>query len=211
MNFTRETLPEDSLHSEATALCARLTPGRWMIEPGLQPPSTHDPERLPLGDGLTCGLAVSLSSTTLLSLSLGPALVDRLTELGPSLGPLAGLALHELIVNAVIHGNLQVESGGSGEWEDLAKRQAALVNALADRSRARRMVTIAAFWSPSEAVVAITDEGEGYDVTALQTVRQGCGRGLRLARIVGRVDVMNGGRQTAITMGNIMYSKQDAA
>jgi hypothetical protein len=25
------------------------------------------------------------------------------------------------------------------------------------------------------------------------------------------VDVMNGGRQTAITMGNIMYSKQDAA
>src|ERR1700722_14350513 len=131
MDLTRETLPEDSLGSDATALCERLTPGYWMIEAGLQPPATHDPKRLPLGDGLIGGLAVSLGNATLLSLSLGPALVDRLTALGPSLGPLAGLALHELIVNAVIHGNLQVESGGSGEWEDLTKRQAALAKARA--------------------------------------------------------------------------------
>jgi hypothetical protein len=211
MNFTRETLPEDLLDSDATALCARLTPGCWMIEVGLQPPSTHDPERLRLGDGLIGGLALSLSGATLINLSLGPALVDRLTMLGPSLGPLAGLALHELIVNAVIHGNLHVESGGSCEWGDLTKRQVALAKALADPSRARRVVTIAAGWRAGEVVVAIADEGEGYDVTAPQTVTRGSGRGLRLARMVGRLDVGSAGRQTAITMGCVVYSKEGRA
>jgi hypothetical protein len=211
MNFTRETLAEESLGSDPAALCGRLTPGCWMIEAGHQPPPSHDPERLSLGEGMIGGLAVSLSSATLISLSLGPALVDRLTMLGPSLGPLAGLALHELIVNAVIHGNLQVESGGSGDWGDLTKRQAALATALADPSRARRMVTIAVYWRASEVMVTIADEGEGYDVTALQTVRRGSGRGLRLARMVGRVDVGSGGRQTVITIGSVVYPKAGAA
>ena len=84
-----------------------------MIEAGHQPPPSHDPERLPLGEGLIGGLALSLSSATLIGLSLGPALVDRLSALGLRLGPMAGLALHELIVNAVIHGNLRVQAGRS--------------------------------------------------------------------------------------------------
>jgi Histidine kinase-like ATPase domain len=211
MNFTRETLPEDWPGSDPKALCARLAPGSWMIEDGHQPPLSHDPERFPLGEGLTGGLALSLSSATLMGLSLGPALVDRLSALGLPLGPMAGLALHELIVNAVIHGNLRVEAGRSVDWADLAKRQATLDDALTDPSRTTRMVTIAAYWRADDVVVAIVDEGEGYDVSAPRVTKSGSGRGLRLARMVGWVDVLSGGSRTTITMKTQLPSKEGAA
>jgi hypothetical protein len=200
MNLIRETLPDNWPISDPEALCARLAPGRWTIEAGHQPLSSHDPERFPFGDGLTRGLALSLTSGTLIGLSLGPALVDRLGALGLPLGPMAGLALHELIINAVVHGNLQVEAGRSGNWADLAKRQAALADALADPLRTGRMVTIAAFWRTGEVSLAIADEGVGYDVSVPRATTPGSGRGLRLARMVGRVDVQCGGSRTTITM-----------
>ncbi len=208
MNFTRETLPDDWPSSDLEALCARLVPGRWMIEAGHQPPPSHDPERFSFGESLIGGLALSLSSPTVIGLSLGPALVDRLSALGLPLGPMAGLALHELIVNAVVHGNLRVEAGRSGDWADLAKRQATLADALADPSRSMRMVTIAAYWRAGEVAVAIADEGGGYDVSAPRVATPGSGRGLHLARMVGRVDVLSGGSQTTITMETQLPSKE---
>jgi hypothetical protein len=209
MNFTRETLPDDWPSSDPEALCARLAPGRWMIEAEHQPPASHDPERFSFGEGPIGGLALSLSSPTVMGLSLGPALVDRLSILGLPLAPMAGVALHELIVNAVVHGNLGVEAGRSGDWADLAKRHATLADALADPSRSTRMVTVAAYWRAGEVVVAIADEGEGYDVSAPRVAKPGSGRGLRLARMVGRVDVLAGGRLSVITMA--MPSKQGTA
>jgi hypothetical protein len=211
MDFTRDILPHNPLRLDAATLCSRLAPGCWVIEGGCRPPAAHDPHRLPGGYDLVGGLAVSLSSATLSGLSLGPALVDRLAALGASVAPLAGLALHELIINAVLHGNLQVASGGSGDWEDLEKRQAAFGRALADPWRAGRTVTIVACWGIRGVVVTITDEGKGYDAAAPQKVSSGSGRGLRLARMVGRVGVTHGGRQTAITMDNISYPKEIAA
>ncbi len=163
------------------------------------------------GDGLTGCLALSLSSATLIGLSLGPALVDRLSALGLYLEPMAGLALHELIVNAVVHGNLRVAAGRSGDWADLAKRQASLADALADPLRNRLMVTVAAGWRAGEVVVVIADEGEGYDLSAPRVVKPGSGRGLRLARMVGRVDVKSGGSQTMITIATQLPSTTGAA
>ena len=126
---------------------------------------------------------------------------------------MAGLALHELIVNAVIHGNLRVQAGRCVDWADLAKRQATLAEALTDPSRATRMVTIAAYWRPGGVVVAIAaDEGEGYDVSAPRVAALGSGRGLRLARMVGRVDVLSGGSRTTITMETqLLPSKEGTA
>jgi hypothetical protein len=200
MNFTREILYCDHADPNPMALCAQLAPGWWAIEAGRNPPPSHDPAQLPLGENLTGAIALSLSSASAIDLSLGPALVDRLTALGAAPGPLAGLALHELIVNAIIHGNLRVASGRSRQWQDLAERQALIAASLADPSCAGRIVTIAVGWRPGEAVAVIADEGDGYEAATSLTPGFASGRGLRLARMAGQVDVLNGGRQTVITL-----------
>jgi signal transduction histidine kinase len=73
------------------------------------------------------------------------------------------------------------------------------------------MVTIAAYWRADDVVVAIVDEGEGYDVSAPRVTKSGSGRGLRLARMVGRVDVLSGGSRTTITMKTQLPSKEGTA
>jgi signal transduction histidine kinase len=119
--------------------------------------------------------------------------------------------LHELIVNAVVHGNLRVETGRSADWADLAKRQASLAEALADPTRSTRKVTISAYWRADEVVVVIVDEGTGYDVSALRAATPGSGRGLRLARMMGRVDVLSGGSRTTVTMETQLPLKEGSA
>jgi hypothetical protein len=200
MVFTRNILLCDAMNPDPIALCAHLIPGGWMIEADSYPPASHDPARLPLGDSVASAFAFSLTSATAIRLGLGPALVDRLASLGPCVGPLAALALHELIVNAVIHGNLQVASGRSGQWQDIDKRQTLIAQSLADPQRAARVVTVAVGWGSGQVVAVIADEGSGYDTTAASLPRLGAGRGLRLARMVGHVDVLCGGSQTAITI-----------
>jgi hypothetical protein len=200
MNFTRETVHCDPANPDPEALCAQLASGLWAIEAEHNPPPSHDPTQLPLGGSLTGAIALSLSSVTAIGLSLGPALVDRLKVLGSAPGPLVGLALHELIVNAIIHGNLHVPSGRSRQWQDIAERQALIAASLADRSRADRIVTIALGWRPGQVVAVVVDEGDGYDVVNTPTPGLAAGRGLRLVRMAGRVDVHRGGRQTAITV-----------
>lgn len=200
MNFTRENCLLDTPHPDTAALCARLLPGLWLIEAGHQPPAWHDPARLLRGTGHVGTIALSLGSSAALGLGLGSALIDRLAEVGHSPGPMAGLALHELIVNAVIHGNLRVASGSSEQWQDLSDRQSAITAALADPGRAARVVTIAIGWGPTAVEAVIADEGNGYDATAVQTPSRGSGHGLRLARLIGHIDVLQGGRQTGIIL-----------
>jgi hypothetical protein len=200
MKFIRETLQCDTSNPDPAALCAQLAPGWWAIEAEYNPPPGHDPAQLPLGKSLTGAIALSLSSVTAFGLSLGSALVDRLIALGTAPGPLAGLALHELLVNAVIHGNLRVASGRSSQWQDIAERQALITASLAHRSRADRVVTIAVGWRPDSLVAVVADEGDGYDTAATLAPGLAAGRGLRLARMAGQVDVRCGGRQTVITL-----------
>jgi hypothetical protein len=200
MPFCRETFLRDAQSPDAGVLCAALAPWRWIIESGYDPPAEHDPGCLLPSNVLAGAFALSLGSPSAVAASLGPALVDRLTELGCAIGPMAGLALHELIINAVIHGNLQVQSGHSNIWQDLVERQSAIAKALADPLRAARTVTIAVGWQANETIAVIADEGDGYDVATVVTGGRGCGRGLRLARMVGDVSVQRGGRQTVIAM-----------
>jgi hypothetical protein len=200
MNFTREICLLDTPDTGVAELCARLRPGLWLIEAGHTPPAWHDPAQLLRGNGNLGAVALSLGSAAAIGLGLGPALIDRLAALGPSSGPLVGLALHELIVNAAIHGNLHVATGRSEWWQDLADRRSAITAALADPACAARVVTVAIGWRAAGLEAVIADEGDGYDTTMQHTVARGSGRGLRLARMVGQVDVLRGGRQAAITL-----------
>ncbi len=200
MTFTRATLYCDASDPDPVALCARLHPWSWGIEAEHQPPPNHDPATLPLGAHLTGAIALSLSSITAIGLSLGPAIVERLVALGAAPGPLAAVALHELIVNAIVHGNLAVASGRSCHWEDMAGRQAMIAASLADRERAGRIVTIAAGWQLNRVVAVVADEGDGYDTATDHTPTLAAGRGLRIARMAGRVEVNAGGRQVLIAI-----------
>lgn len=200
MKFIRETLRCDASDPDPVALCAQLTPGHWLIEDGYQPPSCHAPGLLQLGHALVNGLAFSLSSGTLINLTLGPALIDRLAQLDLLFSPLAGLALHELMTNAVIHGNLQVASGVSGDWNDVAQREFAIAELLTHVSRAARMTTVAVGWCACEVVFVVADEGNGYDHEAAPSTSRSSGRGLRLARLVGQVNVLCGGRKTTMVI-----------
>ena len=211
MRFTRESFQPDVPTFDAVWLCEHMRAGSWMAEAGGQPPHAHHPLVLladPVGQS---GMAVSLRSATLLQLNLGSALIERLAAQGCAVGPLAGLALHEILVNAAIHGNLEVMSGPSTAWSDLASRDSMVTAALANPRLAARFVTLAVWWDAESLVAVIADEGAGCPVQLIEESsanidRRGAGRGLMIARAAAQVDLLNGGRSTRLT-----FARQPAA
>jgi anti-sigma regulatory factor (Ser/Thr protein kinase) len=125
--------------------------------------------------------------------SLVPAVTARLAEACVEVGlcdrPTAtrvGVALEEAMVNAIVHGNLEVSSDLRQDDESAYER------AIADRrSRspfAERRVRLTARLSRSDAVCVVEDEGPGFDVaqvpdpTAGGNLFQVGGRGILLMR-----------------------------
>jgi anti-sigma regulatory factor (Ser/Thr protein kinase) len=96
-----------------------------------------------------------------------------------------GVALEEALLNAIYHGNLEVDSAlreqGSA-FEDLAR-----LRRQQSPFRERR-VTLCASLGPREAMFVIRDEGPGFDVSCLPdptdpaNLEKPCGRGLLLIR-----------------------------
>jgi anti-sigma regulatory factor (Ser/Thr protein kinase) len=149
------------------------------------------------------GMAASLRTQTVLSMDLGTALIDRLEAADCTVGPLAGLALHEMVVNAAIHGNLQINTGRAAGWSDLAAREQLIAAALKDNVSAARLVTVALGWDAERVCAFIIDQGAGYEIPALygqgpDQVRRAAGRGMIIARAVAHVDVQRGGRCTRL-------------
>ncbi len=95
-----------------------------------------------------------------------------------------GVALQEAIINACFHGNLEVSSSlrekDHHAYYDLAKERASL------SPYAERRITVAVSISSTEAVFVITDEGPGFDPSAMadprlpQNLEKPSGRGLLL-------------------------------
>ena len=115
-----------------------------------------------------------------------------------------GIAVHEAVVNAVVHGNLEVSSDLKlNDWE--AYHAAVKARAAEAPYRDRRVaVTIRASRAPS-LEVEVRDQGRGYDPAALpdptdpENVERACGRGLLLIRtFFDEVSHSDGGR--CITM-----------
>ena len=75
--------------------------------------------------------------------------------------PRIGVALEEALLNACLHGNLELDSklreGDGDEFESLASQRAAL------SPWKERRVNVAASISPQQMKVEITDEGQGFD------------------------------------------------
>ncbi len=97
-----------------------------------------------------------------------------------------GVALHEGLLNALFHGNLEVNSelreAGEAEYLALASERRQLEPWCA------RRIHVSSHWTSSELVVTIRDEGSGFDLCALadpttqENLSKASGRGIFLMR-----------------------------
>lgn len=99
-------------------------------------------------------------------------------------------ALHESIVNGLIHGNLHVNSSMRQSARDFVEYARLLHDRLNDPSYAKKSLSIVASWDKKKLEIKIRDEGAGY--TSVGTPNTTCsvyaksGRGLRI--IAGTAD-----------------------
>ncbi|MGN1063652.1 MAG: SpoIIE family protein phosphatase [Alphaproteobacteria bacterium] len=100
------------------------------------------------------------------------------------------LALHEALVNGLIHGNLQMDSGLRQSARDYVEYSRILSERLKDPAYAQKSVSIWATWNKKKLEIKIRDEGAGYAVAPTMQKRAELkaksGRGLKL--IAGTAD-----------------------
>ncbi len=100
-------------------------------------------------------------------------------------------ALHESIVNGLIHGNLQINSSMRQSARDFIEYARLLHDRLNDPSYAQKSISIIATWTTKKLELKIRDEGAGYGNTTnpirhSTTMRHKTGRGIRI--IAGAAD-----------------------
>ncbi|MEZ6061675.1 MAG: response regulator [Planctomycetaceae bacterium] len=150
-----------------------------------------------------------------------PVTVSYLQELGRSLGVIGdsdavqfGVALEESLVNAIVHGNLEVSSDLKESGQDHYEQMIAARRV--ESPYQERRVTIDALFTCDMAEITIRDEGPGFDVAALPDPRdpenllRASGRGLLLVRaFMDRVTFNDEGN--AVTIVKRRRSDADAS
>lgn len=120
-------------------------------------------------------------------------LTDRMVPLGfaqPSNLDVIAMAYHEALVNALEHGNLDMDSSLKGDFITGQDTYAALMHSrLEDPAFASRRVDVRVSITPECYEVIITDDGPGFDITNItliseDTLTKQCGRGLAMIRMV---------------------------
>lgn len=98
-----------------------------------------------------------------------------------------GVAVHEAVVNAIVHGNLEISSDlKSGDWDDY--HQAIASRRAAPPYMSRRVYLLVRVSREPYLEVRARDEGPGFDPKKLPdptdpaNLEKGCGRGLLLIR-----------------------------
>ena len=148
------------------------------------------------------GFALSLSTASTYRLDVanmvGEAVSSRLLPPGRVASEVF-LVVAEAVANAVIHGNLGIQSDLRGTREGLAAFSALMATRLAEPERAARRVEICAFQADGGLTLTVSDQGEGFDLDAqlrrpIETAARN-GRGLALIRkVAGAVGGEDGGR-----------------
>ncbi len=100
-------------------------------------------------------------------------------------------ALHESIVNGLIHGNLQINSSMRQSARDFIEYARLLHDRLNDPSYAQKSISVVATWDAEKLEIKIRDEGAGYGSNAptlhqSTTMQHKTGRGIRI--IAGAAD-----------------------
>lgn len=151
------------------------------------------------------GLYMALSTAT--AYSLAPAhmfsnvLADRY-HLSQELRDAIELAVHEAVVNGLLHGNLEIGSGDRQSLEGLRRFGEMLSAQLQDPSLASRRIEVTAVVSDHEVELSVIDSGPGYEPESLagdESAERKSGRGLQLIRHFAQaVEISEGGRKLSM-------------
>lgn len=120
-------------------------------------------------------------------------LTDRLVPMGfasPSNVDVISMAFHESLVNALEHGNLELDSSMKGDlFSDKDPYTALRQERLADERFAARTVDVLMESTPELFAVTITDQGPGFDTSRVayapeDSLNKQTGRGLAMIQMV---------------------------
>ena len=113
-------------------------------------------------------------------------------------------ALHEALVNGLVHGNLEMDSSLRQSAQDFAKYSRLLADRLKDPGYANKAIEISACWNKRRLAIKIRDEGAGYKIEAAPKMRSAApaksGRGIKM--IAGSADfctIDDFGREITLT------------
>ena len=140
-----------------------------------------DPETEALGVLLTCPVIYACDIARLFT-----DVLQRRLGFSTTLAEGIHLALHESIVNGLIHGNLQLSSNLRQSARDFIEYARVLNERLNDPTYAQKSMSLWATWTTERLEIKIRDEGAGYtSVANIHNLTQPApqaksGRGLRL-------------------------------
>lgn len=162
----------------SAVLQALQGPAGLYVEAGCPPPRRRLPLHLVMRS--RTAHAYPLAAAFVAALRARAGLLDRLAET-------IELALHEAVVNAVLHGNLGLGSEGRSTPEGFASFCEQVAAALDDPCRGGRLVDVAACWSDRCVLLAVADQGAGFDpgrLDATGAAEAAHGRGLPIMRML---------------------------
>jgi anti-sigma regulatory factor (Ser/Thr protein kinase) len=163
--------------SEDTLAQSLVAPARACIEAGLQiddgaGDANNGENRLSLTVSIQSIYRHAIARVFLLEighrLALGQELRDRIHT-----------ALHEVLLNAVMHGHVQLEPGIRDSLGGFEASHEAIKRQLASEKCAHKRVVIEAQWNAARLSIAVRDNGVGFDPNSSDAARhRGSGRGL---------------------------------
>lgn len=156
-------------------------------------------------EGLREGkLCFSLATDTAYQMDSAALICDALAARGvltPMRRPDVELSLHETISNAVVHGNLKLQSNMKGDIGNFAKFAQELQQRMTS-PEAKKRVDIIASWDHEFLDISVMDKGDGYDESKLPANVDPfapAGRGLAIIRsLTLAMNVTHGGRVTTL-------------
>ena len=149
-------------------------------------------------------LSLRLSTAAASRLDAADAFCTALAERAPHLTGCMGdirFAVHEAIANAVMHGNLGLDSGMRANLAGLTRFAEVMEQRLADPAHARLPVFIAARLIGDRILISVEDQGQGFRLQDVNRPASAAAGGMGLAIIAKccrRIRFSKGGRR--ITM-----------
>ncbi len=157
----------------------------------------------PPAGGAASSLRLSLSNRTALEMPIGEIIGDFLVSvLGLSHGLRTDVAsaVHEAVLNAVLHGNLAMASEGRGHSAGIEDFRRQIEARLADPVLYARRCDIRVRWKDAAILVRISDQGGGFVPDAVSGGGpHPFGRGIRVIRALAtRCRWARGGRSVML-------------